>query len=152
MEDLSGILKNHPFLKDLDENYLQQITSCASNVVFKENDIIFKEGDEAKSFYLIRSGKVALELNGREKGNVRILTIGSGQILGWSWIVSPYKWHFEAHALEDVNAIALDGKCLRDKCEEDPKMGYEMIKRFTQILEQRLRSTRMQLLDVYGKS
>ncbi len=152
MEDLSGILKNHPFLKDLDENYLQQITSCASNVVFKENDIIFKEGDEAKSFYLIRSGKVALELNGREKGNVRILTIGSGQILGWSWIVSPYKWHFEAHALEDVNAIALDGKCLREKCEEDPKMGYEMIKRFTQILEQRLRSTRMQLLDVYGKS
>ncbi len=152
MEDLSGILRNHPFLKELDENYLQQITGCAKNVVFKENDIIFKEGEEAVSFYLIRNGKVALELNGREKGNVRILTIGSGQVLGWSWIVSPYKWHFEAHALEDVSAIALDGKCLREKCEQDPKMGYEMIKRFSQILEQRLRSTRMQLLDVYNKS
>jgi CRP-like cAMP-binding protein len=152
MEDLSGILRNHPFLKELDENYLHQITGCAKNVIFKENDIIFNEGDEAVSFYLIRSGKVALELNGREKGNVRILTIGSGQILGWSWIVSPYKWHFEAHALEDVSAIALDGKCLREKCEKDPKMGYEMLKRFSQILESRLRSTRMQLLDVYNKS
>ncbi len=152
MEDLSEILKNHPFLKELDENYLRQITGCAKNVVFKENDIIFKEGEEAVSFYLIRNGKVALELNGREKGNVRILTMGSGQVIGWSWIVSPYKWHFEAHALEDVTAIALDGKCLREKCEQDPKMGYEMLKRFSQILEQRLRSTRMQLLDVYNKS
>ena len=77
--------------------------------------------------------------------------MGPGQILGWSWIISPYKWHFEARALEDVRAIALDGECLRNKCEEDPKLGYEMLKRFSHILEQRLQSTRMQLLDVYKR-
>lgn len=151
MEDLSGILRNHPFMKDLEENYLKQITGCASNAVYTEDEVIFKEGDKAEKFYLIRSGKVALEINGRDKGNLRILTIGPGQILGWSWIVSPYKWHFEACALEEVRAIELDGECLRNKCEEDPKLGYEMLKRFAHILEQRLQSTRMQLLDVYKR-
>lgn len=151
MEDLSGVLRNHPFIKDLDEDYLKQITGCASNILYHENDIIFREGDEAVQFYLIRTGKVGLEINGREKGNVRILTVGPGQILGWSWIISPYKWHFDARALEDVRAIALDGECLRNKCEKDPKLGYEMLKRFSHILEQRLQSTRMQLLDVYKK-
>lgn len=151
MEDLSGILKNHPFMKDLDESYIQQIVGCASNVVYKENEIMFREGDHAEKFYLIRQGKAALEINGRDKGNIRILTVGQGQILGWSWIVSPYKWHFEAHALEEIRAIALDGECLRNKCEADPKLGYEMLKRFSQVLESRLQTTRMQLLDVYKR-
>ena len=124
MEDLSGILRNHPFMKDLDENYLKQITGCASNVAYHEDEIIFREGDKAEKFYLIRTGKVALEINGRDKGNLRILTVGPGQILG---------------------------ECLRNKCEDDPKMGYEMLKRFSHILEQRLQSTRMQLLDVYKR-
>lgn len=151
MEDLSNILKSHPFLKDFEDNYLKQIVGCASNVVFRENELIFRQGDEAAKFYLIRTGKVALEINGREKGNIRILTIGPGQIVGWSWIVSPYKWHFDAYAMEEVRAIALDGECLRKKGEDDPKLGYEMLKRFSHILEQRLNATRMQLLDVYKR-
>lgn len=151
MEDLSAILQIHPFMKDLDEEYVKQITGCASNVFYRENEVIFHEGDEAEKFYLIRTGKVALEINGREKGNFRILTVGPGQILGWSWIVSPYKWHFEACVIEEVRAIALDGECLRKKCETDPKMGYEMLKRSAQILEQRLQSARMQLLDFYKR-
>ncbi len=151
MEDLSRILRSHPFLQDLDEDYLNQIVGCASNVVFHEDQSIFKEGDEAEKFYLIRNGKVALEFNGRDKGRIRILTIGPGQILGWSWIVSPYRWHFDAHAIEEVRAIALDGECLRNKCEQDPNLGYEMLKRFAHILEMRLNATRMQLLDVYKR-
>ena len=151
MEDLSRILRSHPFLQDLDEDYLNQIVGCASNVVFHEDQSIFKEGDEAEKFYLIRNGKVALEFNGRDKGRIRILTIGPGQILGWSWIISPYRWHFDAHAIEEVRAIALDGECLRNKCEQDPNLGYEMLKRFAHILEMRLNATRMQLLDVYKR-
>jgi CRP-like cAMP-binding protein len=152
MEDLSKILRSHPFLQDLDEKYIREIVGCASNAAFRENDIIFKEGDEAEKFYLIRTGKVALEINGREKGIVRILTIGPGQILGWSWIISPYRWHFDAHAIEDIRAIALDGECLRNKSEKDPRLGYEMLKRFSHIMEQRLTATRLQLLDVYKRT
>jgi CRP-like cAMP-binding protein len=151
MEDLSKILHSHPFLQNLDEEYLKQIVGCASNAVFHEDQLIFQEGDEAENFYLIRTGKVALELNGRDRGKIRILTIGPGQILGWSWIVSPYRWHFDAHAIEEVRAVTLDGECLRNKCEQDPTLGYEMLKRFSHILELRLNATRMQLLDVYKR-
>jgi CRP/FNR family transcriptional regulator, cyclic AMP receptor protein len=151
MEDLSKILRSHPFLNDLDENYVKQIVGCASNVVFRENDYIFKEGEQATRFYLIRTGKVALEINGREKGRIRVLTLGPGQILGWSWIVLPYRWHFDAQVVENVRAISLDGECLRKKFDEDPKLGYEMMKRFTQILEQRLNVTRIQLIDMYKR-
>lgn len=151
MEDLSKILRTHPFLSDLDEQHIKQIVGCASNVVFRENDYIFKEGEEAKRFYLIRTGKVALEINGREKGRIRVLTLGPGQILGWSWIVLPYRWHFDAQVIENVRAISLDGECLRKKFDEDPKLGFEMMKRFTQILEQRLNVTRIQLMDMYKR-
>ncbi|MBN8583791.1 MAG: cyclic nucleotide-binding domain-containing protein [Ignavibacteria bacterium] len=146
MEDLSGILKQHPFIEDLSEEYVKQITGCASNVVFHENDIIFKEGEKAEKFYLIRTGMIALEFNGRDKGMIRIETIGPGQMLGWSWLVSPNIWHFTAHVIEEVRAIAMDGECLRKKCEKDTKMGYEMYKRFSLLLEQRLQSARQQLL------
>lgn len=151
MEDLSKILRTHAFLNDLDENHIKQIVGCASNIVFKENDYIFREGEEAKRFYLIRTGKVALEINGREKGRIRVLTLGPGQILGWSWIVLPYRWHFDAQVIENVRAISLDGECLRKKFDEDPKLGFDMMKRFTQILEQRLNVTRIQLMDMYKR-
>ena len=151
MEDLSKVLHSHPFLSDLDDHYIKQIVGCAQNVVFRENEYIFKEGTEAKSFYLIRTGKIALEINGREKGRIRVLTVGAGQILGWSWIVLPYRWHFDAQVLENVRAIALDGECLRKKFDEDPRLGYEMLKRFSQILEQRLNVTRIQLIDLYKR-
>lgn len=150
MEDLSGILRNHPFMKDLDENYLKQITGCASNVVYHEDEVMFKEGEKAEKFYLIRSGKVALEINGRDKGNLRILTIGPGRVLGWLWESSPYKWHFEAHALEEVRAIALDGECLRNKCEIIRQWVMKCLKDSLHT-RQRLQSTRMQLLDVYKR-
>jgi len=151
MEDLSKTLRTHPFLNDMDDLHVKQIVGCASNVVFRENDYIFREGEEAKRFYLIRTGKVALEINGREKGRIRVLTLGPGQILGWSWIVLPYRWHFDAQVIEDIRAISLDGECLRKKFDEDPKLGFEMMKRFTQILEQRLNVTRIQLMDMYKR-
>jgi len=151
MEDLTKILRTHPFLSDLDDIYVKQIAGCASNVSFRENDYIFREGEQATKFYLIRTGKAALEINGREKGRIRVLTIGAGQILGWSWIVRPYKWHFDAQVTENVRAIALDGECLRKKFDNDPRLGYEMLKRFSQILEQRLNVTRIQLIDMYKR-
>jgi hypothetical protein len=76
--------------------------------------------------------------------------LGEGEILGWSWLIPPYNWHFDARAVELTRAIALDGKCLRNKCEQDHDLGYELLKRFAHIMEQRLQATRLQLLDVYG--
>ncbi|MBI3599082.1 MAG: cyclic nucleotide-binding domain-containing protein [Nitrospinae bacterium] len=150
-KDLREILRKHPFVSDLSERHLQVLISCVANVRFTEGSYIFHEGEDANKFYLIRTGRVALEIHAGKKGILRVQTIGPGEVLGWSWLISPYRWHFDACAVEDVRAFTFDGKCLRTKCETDHDFGYEMIKRFSQVLEQNLKATRLQLLDVYGK-
>lgn len=150
MQTLEPILAEHPFFKDLEPCHLQLIAGCASNVRFNAGQFIFHEGDEANQFYLICHGRVALEISALERGSIVIQTIGEGEVLGWSWIFPPYRWHFDARAVELTRAIALDGECLRTKCEEDHNLGYECLKRFADIIMQRLQATRLQLLDLYG--
>ena len=149
-ENLSEVLKTHPFLKTMEDKYIDTLLTCASNVVFKEGEYLFREGEEATKFYLIKNGKIALELHASERGMIRIQTLSQGEVLGWSWLISPFRWHFDAVAVADVRAFAVDGKCLRTKTEENHDFGYEMFKRFSQVLENRLKNTRLQLLDVYG--
>jgi CRP/FNR family transcriptional regulator, cyclic AMP receptor protein len=150
METLERIIAGHPFFVGLDEGFTNLMVSCASNVRFAAGTYILKEGDPANTFYLIREGKVAVEVLAPQHKPIIISTLSVGEILGWSWLVPPFQWKFHARAVADVRAIALDGKCLRTKCEENHDLGYEVLKRFAQIVEQRLEATRLQLLDVYA--
>jgi CRP-like cAMP-binding protein len=150
MENLERILAEQPFFHELDRRYLELLVSCAANVRFEDGQWIFHQGDEANHFYLIRQGKVAVQTHTPERGDITIQTIGEGEVLGWSWLTPPYRWRFDARASGLVRAISLDGKCLRTKCEEDHDLGYELLKRFSQIIAQRLEATRLQLLDIYG--
>ena len=147
---LEPILAEHLFFKDLHPRYLQLVVGCASNVRFEAGQFIFHEGDEANQFYLIRHGSVGIEVFVPERGPLMIQTLGEGDVLGWSWLFPPYRWVFDARAVSLTRAIALDGACLRKKCEEDHELGYELLKRFAQIIMERLQATRLQLLDVYG--
>jgi CRP/FNR family cyclic AMP-dependent transcriptional regulator len=149
MEALKNLVVEHPFARGLAERYVQLLEGCASNVVFKAGEFIFREGSKADQFYLIRHGKVVLEVYAAERGAIPIMTAGEGEVLGWSWLFPPYRWQFDARAIELTRAIALDGKCLRQKCEEDHELGYELMKRVVQIVEQRLQATRLQLLNIY---
>ncbi len=150
VQTLEPILAEHPFFKGLEEKYLQLVTGCASNVKFQAGETIFHQGEEANHFYLIRHGQVALEIFAPQRGSLTIQTLDEGDILGWSWLIPPYHWHFDARAVELVRAISLDGKCLREKCEADHGLGYELLKRFAHIIGQRLDATIIQLLDLYG--
>ncbi len=150
METLEPILAEHPFLKGMTPEQLHLLVGCASNVRFDPGQYIFREGEEANQFYIVRQGKVALEIVTPQRGSIIIDTLADDEVLGWSWLLPPYHWHFNARALELTRAIALDGKCLRTKCESDHDLGYELLKRFANLIEQRLQATRLQLLDLYG--
>ena len=150
METLERIIAEHPFFEGLDEGFTKLMVGCASNVRFNRGAYIFKESDPADTFYLIREGKVAVEVFASQSKPMVVATLAEGEILGWSWILPPYQWKHNAHALDNVRAIALDGKCLRKKCEENHDLGYEVLKRFARIIEQRLEATRLQLLDIYA--
>jgi CRP-like cAMP-binding protein len=134
MQTLEPYLTEHPFLKDLEPRLLKILVGCASNVRFNAGQFVFREGEEANNFYIIRHGKISIEIFAAERGSLSIQTIGEGEILGWSWLIPPYRWRFDARAVELTRAIALDGKCLREKCEMDHDLGYELLKRFAHII------------------
>jgi CRP/FNR family transcriptional regulator, cyclic AMP receptor protein len=151
MQIIEPLLAGHPFFKGLNPEHLKLIVGCSSNKVFAPDEFLFREGEEANTFFIIRSGRVKVETFSPKCGPITIQTEGDGEILGWSWLVPPYRWRFDAKAAEQTRVIAIDGKCLREKCESDHNLGYELMKRFALIIAERLEATRLQLLDVYGK-
>jgi len=149
METIQAILTAHPFFTDFPARYLELVVGCASNLRFEAGKLIFREGEEADKFYLIREGRVALYITSERRGPLNILTLGEGDILGWSWLFPPYRWKFSARALAPTRAFAMDGHCLREKAEQDHDLGYLLLKRFSRVFESRLETMRLQLVNVY---
>jgi CRP-like cAMP-binding protein len=150
IQSLENILGEHPFFAGLESYYITLLVSCASNVRFAAGQYILREGEEANEFYLIRQGRVSIEISPPQGKPIIVDTASEGEVLGWSWLLPPYTWKFSARAQTATRAIALDGKCLRTKCEQNHNLGYEVLKRFAQIMSRRLDATRIQLLDVYA--
>jgi CRP-like cAMP-binding protein len=150
MQTLETLLRDVPFFDGLSPEALELVAGCGANVHFDPDALIFRDGAEANSFYVVRHGTVALETYVPSRGAVTIETIGPGEVVGWSWLFPPYRWHFDARALSLVRATSFDGACLRGKCEADPKLGYDLMSRFAQVVIERLQWTRLRLLDVYG--
>ncbi|HEX6543368.1 MAG TPA: cyclic nucleotide-binding domain-containing protein [Ktedonobacterales bacterium] len=150
MTSLRHILAAQSIFAGLSDAELETLTGCARNVRFARDDYLLREGDEATTFYVLREGRVALETHGAPHGQLLIETIEAGDVLGWSWLFPPYRWHFSGRAMEPVFALALDGACLRGKCEADHDLGYELMRRFASVIIERLQTTRVQLLDLYG--
>jgi CRP-like cAMP-binding protein len=113
-------------------------------------EYLFREGEQADVFYVIRHGSVALELHVPAREAVTIETLHQGDLLGWSWLFPPYRWEFDGRAREDTALISFDGACLRGKCDADHQLGYDVMSRFAQVIIARLQATRLRLLDVYG--
>jgi CRP/FNR family transcriptional regulator, cyclic AMP receptor protein len=150
MEDLGRIITEHPFCIGLPSDYVDLMIGCAWNIRFEADQHLFREGGEANQFYLIREGKVALEVVAPHRPNLIAETVNEGEVLGWSWLVPPYRWHFDARAIGTVRAIVMSGKCIRVKCEKNHDLGYELLKRTVDIVGQRLEATRFRLLDLYS--
>jgi CRP-like cAMP-binding protein len=150
MQKLKTILAKHYIFKGLNKAYIELIADRASTVSFNPGDVIFREDDEANQFYLIQEGMVALEVVlSPDRDPIIVQSIGEGDVLGWSWLFPPYRRRFHARAITPIQAIAVEGKFLRKKCEEDHDLGYELMKRFALLIEQRLRAVRLQNPDMY---
>lgn len=152
MRDLEALLAEQPFFKGMDARWIAFFAGCAGNVRVDAGDYLFREGGDADRFLLIRHGRVALETHVPQRGAVTIYTIGKDDVVGWSWLFPPYRWTFDARAIELVRAVAFDAACIRRKCDDDPAFGYAMLMRLVPVIVSRLQATRLQLLDVYGMS
>jgi CRP/FNR family transcriptional regulator, cyclic AMP receptor protein len=147
---LDAVVLDAPVFAGLGEAQAVQLAGCARTIGWDDGDTLFREGDPADAFYVVRRGRVALELFVPNRGPLTIETIEPGEVVGWSWLFAPYRWHFDGRAVGAVRAIQLDGACLRSKCDADPALGYELMHRFSQVMLERLQATRLRLADVYA--
>jgi CRP-like cAMP-binding protein len=147
MKTVYDLIAAQAFFKDLSAEHLQILADNARQAWFEEGELIFHESDLGNRFYLIVEGKIALESSLTNGGAVVLQTIGSGELLGWSWLFSSYVWDLHARALEPTEAIFFYGTFLRERCEQNHDLGYELYKRVAEVMMQRLQMARRQLLD-----
>jgi CRP-like cAMP-binding protein len=141
----------HPFLAGMDHTHLALLTDCAIPVHFKKGQTILRKDEFANRFYLIESGKVVLECGEGFGDPVIVETIGAGDLVGWSWMFPPYVWHFTARAVEPTEAIFFYGTILREYCERDHSLGYELFKRISPIMLRRLLAAREKMLSLHAR-
>jgi CRP/FNR family transcriptional regulator, cyclic AMP receptor protein len=144
---LEPILRAHPFLKDLPQPFMDLLVGCAMNERFEPGQVIARAGDPADKFYIIREGRVAIQVIPPGSGGIIVETLADGDVLGWSWMFEPHQWILDAIPLAPVRAISLDGACLRKKMESDHDFGYEMLNRFTKLMLGRIKALRKQLIE-----
>lgn len=144
VHQLQTAIAAHPFARGLKPEHLAALADCAMETQFAPGELIFREGEFANRFYFIIEGEVALE-SGPNGIAAIIGTIGAGEVLGWSWLFPPYCWHFAARALKPTRAIFFYGTWLREHCDQNRDLGYELMKRMAEIIIERLQFTRAQL-------
>lgn len=150
METLDRIMAEIPLFEGMKPAHLALIAGCASNVRFEAGEFAARAGQPADCFWIVRQGRMALEIHVPGRGTATIQTIGENEVMGWSWMLPPHEWHFDARALTLTRALKLDARCLRGKFGSDYELGYELMRRFAQIIVDRLEATGLQLMDIYG--
>lgn len=139
----------HAFLDGLDQRHRDLMAVGARPFAATAGEIIGAEGSEANRFILIQQGHVGLWQHCPGKGTIPIQTLGPGEVVGWSWLLPPYRWQFDCRAVDEVRGQQIDANWLREQCEKDSDFGYRIVKRLVAVLAERLAATRLQLLDIY---
>lgn len=147
VETLDQYLPQHPFFADLGPRAVERLSRCAVPVHRHAGEYLFQEGEPADRFYVIRRGRVSIESHTRTGRSAVLDTAQEGDVVGWSWLVPPYRWQFDARTTAETSALAFDAICVRAACEEDPAFGYALLERVTQVMLHRLRSARLRILD-----
>lgn len=150
MERIQKAIEGHPFFAGMEPSHIQTLMSCASEYRAHINETIAKEGDVADAFYIVLSGEVQLEVFMLQPGSIPIQTLEPGDVLGWSWLIPPYRWRFDARATKTTELIAVDAEKLRGLIVDQPELAYDLLLRFAMLMDDRLRATREKLVNSYA--
>jgi CRP-like cAMP-binding protein len=138
------------FLRDIAPTHLERITDVAHIRDFREQETIFREGQPAQNLYLVVDGDVSLEICASGTGCRQILTLGPGELLGWSSLLDQSCYTARARTTQPARLVEINVAQLKELCDRDPQFGYELMRRTAVALAHRLNGTRIQLLNVYG--
>ena len=150
METLESVVAAMPLFRGLRPEHVQQIVSCAETAQYEAGQFLGRVGEPAETFWIIRQGRVALEIHSAGRGPLTVQTIANDEVIGWSWLVPPHVLRFDIHALTATRALRFDGRRLRELCARDHELGHLLSERISQVLVRRLEAMSMQLMDLYG--
>lgn len=145
--DLKTILSDNGFFAGIGPDHLAFLVSCAVPRTVDDGEVLFRFGDPAAYFYLLRSGCITLEVAALEGPPLELQSLRDGAVLGWSWLIPPYRWSFQARAEARCEMLEFDGKQVLARCESDPAFGYTMLKRFSGLMSERLAFARQKMID-----
>ncbi|MGZ4602286.1 MAG: cyclic nucleotide-binding domain-containing protein [Kineosporiaceae bacterium] len=145
------LLAEHPLFSGLDDDLVALAAGCAVEVHAATDEVLFRTGDPADRCYLMRRGRIALEIVGEGGERLVVDTVDDGGVVGLAWLVPPYRWYLDARAVVPTTALAVDATCLRATLDADPRLGYLVLRRLVGALYERMQSARVRLLDVYGQ-
>ena len=143
-------LSGHEFFSEFSDDVLKILCECSSTLKIKKGQILFRQGENADKFYVICNGRISIQMPAIMGPTLEIQTLGKDQVLGWSWLISPYKWNFQTRAEEDSELLQFDGAALLAQCEQEPKIGYELLKKFAGLMSVRLNAARQKMMDEWN--
>ena len=151
-QSIPEYLSNHTFFSGLREDFVTLLGQYVSTLEVEKGHILFQQGERADKFYIIRHGRISVQIPALMGPTLEIQSLRTDQVLGWSWLISPYQWHFQAKAEENSMLLAFDGASILEKCEQEPKFGYELLKRFAALMSERLDVSRQKMMDEWNPS
>jgi CRP/FNR family transcriptional regulator, cyclic AMP receptor protein len=151
-EQDKSVLGAQPFLRGLTDEHLARLAALCRHVAVPARHRLFEEGATAGRFWLIDAGQVNLDAMVPGRGRLIIETLGRGDIVGLSWMMPPYQWGFGAITAQPMQAFEFDARAVRDACDDDPALGYEISRRFSGAVVRRLQATRARLLEASARS
>lgn len=152
VKTVAEFVREHALFDGMQSAQVDFIAGCGQLKRFAAGDYLVRESDPADHCYLIVEGRVVIETHRHNQPPAPLLTLNANDIIGWSWLIPPYRYQFDARAVSDLRTVQLDGRCIRDKCEADPVLGYQLLKRISSVMASRIHCARFQLLDVYGSA
>jgi CRP/FNR family transcriptional regulator, cyclic AMP receptor protein len=150
-EAIADLVLSHPFFVGIDPTIAHAMTANAEERTYDVGDMLVREGKPAEEFFLVFEGKIALEVGATENPGITVETIGRGEILGWSWLVSPHRWRFDARATKPTRVVAIHAATARYALAAHPAFGYQFLMKLLPVIAERLENTRVQLLDIHGR-
>jgi CRP/FNR family transcriptional regulator, cyclic AMP receptor protein len=143
-------LSAHEFFSEFSDDVLKFLCECSSMRKIKKGEILFLQGEHADKFYVIRNGRISLQMPAIMGPTLEIQTLDKDQVLGWSWLISPYQWNYQTKAEEDSELLQFDGAAILARCEQEPKFGYELLKKFAALMSIGLNAARQKMMNEWN--
>jgi len=147
---ITEYLSAHEFFSEFSDDVLKFLCECSSTREIKKGQILFRQGENADKFYVVRSGRISIQMPAIMGPTLEIQAVDEDQVLGWSWLISPYQWNFQTKAEEDSELLQFDGVAILARCEQEPKFGYELLKKFAGLMSVRLNAARQKMMDEWN--